>query len=394
MILRLVTLLLISLVPVVAQRGREIVVTDVSAAIYATGWELEKEIVIRPLTLQDGLGVSLGIQDGDVVDGATRDSWKADILDELSETLKVWIDGRENAFQPVGVQFILPDPNEFKPLLPEQSLSVDDFMITVTWVAPLPSLKSQIDVEWAKFPSNIEIIPIRLADTLGTRTVQVQRETGKMDAEIRLAANLRKTPVPVQVDQGSKVSILRRALMCASLLLLVVAFFLLKKGRRYVAIMVGSGATILFFVGCFPLGMRDSSEEEFDAVTTVKRVLEGVYYAYQFTDREAQYDAMEQSLCGDALEASFLEAAAAMGMREREGSRVRVRSVTINTAEILEKQGEKSLVRTDWTTLGEMGHWGHFHKVKHSHRADVSLVAHNGSWKGMHFRLNERIEEK
>jgi len=394
MLLRLLTLFLLAALPVMGQSRREITVTDISGAIYASGWEVEKEVVVRPMTLQDGLGINLGIQDGDVVDGVTRAEWKVSVLSGLSDVLKVWIDGEDDVFEAVGVQFILPDPNEFKPLLMEQEVSVNDFMLTVTWVAPLPKLKSKVEVEWESFPKGVEVVPVRLADTLGTRTVEVQRETGKMDAEIRLAKNLRSAPVKHLVQP--QVIDLKKdfVFICIPLTIFIFSIFLWRKRNKIFAGVMFTIAIVTCFVIYPFLGWVNPSVSSIHPSVIVKNVLEGVYYAYQFTDRETQYDAMEQTLTGDALESSFLEAAATMGMREREGSRVRIRSVTVNDAHVSSRDGQTMTVNADWITLGEMGHWGHFHKVKHSHIADIALEQVDGYWKGAGFKLQERHEEK
>jgi hypothetical protein len=370
-----------------AQSARypKIEITDVAAALYVTGWEVEKEIVIRPLALP--LSLRAGVPEAGSMTAADREALKPLITEFFSRAFPVTINGEPTTFVPEGVKFIEPDTENLVEISATAPVSVEDFMIVIKYSAPLPSLDSTIAFTWNYFPEGVVKIPVRIADTLGTRLIEVQPTSGEIDAGVKLAMNLRNAPLPPPVPEITKAKTPWLTLGTA-----VLAVLLLIYKRWKSAIALGILAAIIWTFTSRKPGTAPVSPEQ--AVEITDRILENVYHAFNISDENAQYDQLETVLDGPALESTFLEVRRTTNQRSEDGSRVRVRNVTVKRASPQQEAGELEFTTScQWETSGKIGHWGHFHNRTNLYSADISLAVSDGKWKATELNLNSRERE-
>lgn len=366
-------------------RDPEIELTDVAAALYATGWEVEKEIVIRPLALPPGLRA--GVPAAGPMTAADREALKLLVTEFFSNVFTVTIDGETTAFVPEGVNFIEPDPQNLVEISATAPVPVEDFMILVKYSAPLPRLDSTIAFAWNYFPDGLKTIPVRIADTLGTRLIEVHPGSGRIDAGVKLAMNLRNAPQPPPVPKITKSKTPRAVLACA---LLVVFLLLFKRWKSAIALGI-LAAIIWTFISRKP-GAAPVSPEQAAEITD--SILENVYHAFNISNESAQYDQLETVLDGQALERTFLEVRRTTNQRAEDGSRVHIRNVSVKRAIPHQLSGDMDFTTScQWETSGKIGHWGHFHDRKNLYRAEVSLAIVDGKWKATKLNLDSRERE-
>jgi len=359
--------------------------TDVAAALYVTGWEVEKEIVIRPLALPQSLRT--GVPEAGPMSASDREALKPLVTDFFSKVFKVTIDGKPTVFFPEGVKFIEPDTENLIEISSTAPVPVDDFMVLIKYSAPLPSLDSTIAFSWNYFPDGIEKIPVRIADTLGTRLIEVHPTSGRIDAGVKLAMNLRNTPQPPPVPEITPGKTPWLPIGTAGLAIFLLFYELWKS-----AITLGVLAAIIWtFTSRKPSSEPVSPEQ---ATEITDRILENVYHAFNVADENAQYDQLETVLAGSALENTFLEVRRTTNQRSEDGSRVRVRNVTVKQASPQQNPGELEFTASCiWETAGKIGHWGHFHNRTNLYSADISLDVIDGKWKATELNLNSRERE-
>lgn len=366
-------------------RYPKVELTDVAAAIYVTGWEVEKEIVIRPLALPHGLRG--GIPETGAMTAAAREALKPLVTDFFSKVFPVSIDGNTVDFVPDEVRFIEPDPGKLIEISGTEPVPVEDFMIMMKSSAPLPSLDSPISFSWSFFPEGMRKIPVRIADTLGTRLIEVGPASGQVDAGVKLATNLRNAPQPPPapvVTEGRMPWLFIAFAAPASFLLF------LKRWKGAIPLAALAGITWAFT-------SRQPSAEPVSpgqAVEITDRILENVYHAFNISDESAQYDQLNAVLAGPVLESTFLEVRRTTNQRSEDGSRVRVRNVNVLRASprgATDELGFTTACR--WETAGKIGHWGHFHNRKNLYSADISLAVIDGRWKATELNLNSRERE-
>jgi len=370
-----------------AQSARypKIELTDVAAALYVTGWEVEKEVVIRPLALPQSL--QTGIPKTGLMTAADREMLKPLVTEFFSRVFTVTIDGKSTPFVPDGINFIEPDTENPVDISTTAAVSVEAFMIVIKYSAPLPSLDSTIAFAWDYFPEGVATVPIRIADTLGTRLIEVHPTSGQIDAEVRLAMNLRDAPPPPPIPEITR--------GIAPWLLLAIAgpaVFLLLYKRWKFAIVLGILAALIW--NFLPRKSGSVSVSPAQASEITDRILENVYHAFNLSEESAQYDQLESVLGGPVLESTFLEVRRTTNQRSEDGSRVRVGNVSVLRARPQQTSGTLAFTTSClWETSGKIGHWGHFHNRKNLYSADISLAVIDGKWKATELNLNSRERE-
>ncbi len=223
---------------------------------------------------------------------------------------------------------------------------------------------------------------------LGTRLIDVHPTSGQIDAGVMLATKLRNAPQP---PPGPEITRGRTPW----LLLLGIAgpaVFLMFYQRWKSAITLGIlGAIIWTFTSRKP-GAEPISPDQAAEITD--SILKNVYHAFNISDENAQYDQLKTVLDGPALESTFLEVRRTTNQRSEDGSRVRVRDVTVLRTGPKQNPGELEFTTScQWETSGEIGHWGHFHDRKNFYSADISLAVIDGKWKATEINLNSRERE-
>lgn len=368
-----------------SSRYPEIEITDVAAALYVTGWEVEKEIVIRPLALPQSLRA--GVPEAGPMTAAAREALEPLVTGFFSSVFTVTIDGEPTAFVPEEVGFIEPDTGNLVEISATAPVPVEDFMIIIKYSAPLPRLDSTIAFSWNYFPEGLAKIPVRIADTLGTRLIEVHPKSGRIDAGVKLAMNLRNAPQPPPVPEITKA---KTPWLIPGTAVLAVLLLIYKRWKSAATLGI-LAATIWIFTSRKP-GTAPVSPEQATEITD--RILENVYHAFNIPDENAQYDQLETVLGGPALESTFLEVRRTTNQRSEDGSRVRVRNVTVKRAIPQQNAGGLEFTTScQWETSGKIGHWGHFHNRTNLYGADISLAVIDGKWKATQLNLNSRERE-
>lgn len=366
-------------------RYPKIELTDIAAAIYVTGWEVEKEIIIRPSALPASLRENF--PESGMITAVERETLKPLAIGFFSERFSVVIDGESAEFVPDGVRFIEPDTEKLVEISDTAAVAAEDCMIMVKSSAPLPGLDSTISFSWGYFPEGMAKVPVRIADALGTRLIEVTPASGTVDAGVRFAANLRNTPKPPPVPEITSEKPLRLFSVVAAVAVLLLVF-----KRWKTAFVVGLFAVAVWiFLGRKPVAEPVSPQQ---AIEITDRILENVYHAFNISGEDAQYDQLETVLDGEALESTFLEVRRTTNQRLEEGSRVRVRNVNVLQASPKQQSGGLGFTTScQWKTSGRIGHWGHFHNRQNLYNADISLAVVDGKWKSTELDLNSRERE-
>lgn len=362
----------------------------VQVALYLTAWEVTREIILHPAMLNGEL--ALGWQDGQAVTPAMRTAALQEIAVALERPCDLIIDSELAAFESRGIQFIAPDVDNFSPLGEADSVTMEDFRIVVRDVTPLPALDSALMLRWDYFPGQLQQVPLRIADTLGSRERLLTPATGYFQLPYKLASNLREPPQPPPAPVLREHSYPWLYPSIAA----VLAFCLFRKrwGAAVATLAVGlvSYGTVTWRNHTLEDAALAVAESEGQLIA--ERILEGVYHGYNFRDENLQYDVLAQVLAEPALTTVFLETNRTVESREREGSQVQVQAVTVLSAETTSLGQRPGLaVDCQWRTRGQVGHWGHFHDRSNLFTARLEIEVRDDRWKATALSLRNRIRE-
>ena len=127
----------------------------------------------------------------------------------------------------------------------------------------------------------------------------------------------------------------------------------------------------------------------------VESLLKNVYRAVDFREEEDVYDKLAISASGDLLKELYLQNRESFQVQQAGGAQAKVTAVEI--LEVKVEQSPKSpralCLRSHWTALGTVGHWGHIHTRQNQYKADVTVEPVDGTWKitGLKLLEEERI---
>ncbi len=133
------------------------------------------------------------------------------------------------------------------------------------------------------------------------------------------------------------------------------------------------------------------SEDDSKAITL--SLLKNVYRAFDFREEEDVYDKLGISVSGDLLKDVYLQSRKSMVIEQAGGAHAKVKQVEVLETDVKESNKQKGGldVRTKWTAIGSVGHWGHIHTRQNVYDAILTLAVVDGSWKITGIEL---LEEK
>jgi hypothetical protein len=132
------------------------------------------------------------------------------------------------------------------------------------------------------------------------------------------------------------------------------------------------------------------------SVALVETLLKNVYRAFDFREENDVYDKLALVVSGDLLADIYLQSRQSLAVQQAGGAQAKVQELEIREAEAT-RRDESGLgynVRTKWTALGTVGHWGHTHIRQNLYDAILTIQSIDGVWKitGMEVLEETRID--
>ena len=371
-------------------------IPSIGASIYLNAWNVEKEVLAKPLALQEW--VDLGISPDDELDEVTREALKPKIAGFLAGRCPVSWGKAELAFSLERVHFIEPDATEFRIIAPESVVPAGEAMVSAVFAAPVPNLTEPVRLQWDLFPGATEPVEVVVADIAGSRLYTLDPGQARLSVRGRFLKDARKapTPPPAPAKLTIKIPTLTVALLVVAIIIVIGILRSEKPGTVAIVLLVlcGGGAAGVKNVAnvtiSHPFKKEDPRTEDDDAFI-VDRLLRGIYHAFNFSDAEAQYDVLAQVVDGDALTGLYLELRRTLASRQKDGARVRVNGLAMVEASTEPLDGRRGFrAECVWDASGRIGHWGHFHNRTNRYRARFVVEAVDETWKITGFTLLTR----
>ena len=369
----------------------------ISGSLYLDAWQLEKEFVVSPLALQEWL--DLGLTADSILTPEQREAIKPTISKFLAKKCPVTRMDEPIEFTLDRVHFIEPNAKEFALIDPKAVVSVNDLRISVVFAAPNTDLSHAIDLFWDLIPAQAPYITINVADAVETRFFNLSKFAPSLNVRGRYPLGAREPPkAPPTPDLSTiKIPWLSIALILCTIPVII---RLLKTGRPNLALigipltLAGAAAAVKDHVSFeFTPAGRGHALDEAHASEIIDPLLRGVYHAFDYRDQSEQYDVLSKAVGGDALESIFLEIQRNLESRERDGSRVRVQDLMIESSSPTPSKSSRGfLAECAWKVSGRVGHWGHFHDRTNHYQATFEIEPLEETWKitGLTLHARER----
>lgn len=368
-----------------------------SGALYLDAWQIEKEFLLTPIALQQWY--DLDLQSDSNLSPERRASLKPVIGNFLASRCPVSIRDEPITFTLDRIRFIQPSASEFSPIAPDETVPASETWISAVFAAPHSDHRQALQLVWDLIPETDGFVTVKVADPEGTRSFELNKLNPALNIRGRFRPDERSPPPqPFPVNQGESQTIplpfLSITLLLATLLFGLTSYY--RKNLDTLSITVialGTIATISARGISSEITLKASAEpiSDADAGEILEPLLRGIYYLFNYTDQEQQYEKLSLVASGEALTPIFLELQRILRSREQDGSRVRVKDLEISACTATPIEGRPGFeALCSWQAKGRVGHWGHFHDRANAYKAAFIVESMNGKWKITDLVLHDR----
>ncbi len=286
-------------------------------------------------------------------------------------------------------------------LNPGEPIDVDSAILGLIWSAPTDGYPKQATVEWTLFDERATQVPGYAIDAAGPFLWPLTPD----DPVLVWTNHFKRPPFPpvaeVEAKEWAEVRVpaLSIALWLGALGLVVVALRGGSWARRtgvgaLAAVCVGGGVFALPYgtVGVPRPGMIPAQMTDEQATALTEQLLTNIYRAFDFRSEAQVYDRLAKTVDGALLERVYLDQRRSLRVARAGGAVARVQAVAVESAAPTPVPGTASdfTLRTRWTILGTVGHWGHVHQRSNLYEADLKISAASGAWKITDFEVLEQ----
>jgi len=370
--------------------------------LYIEPYEVRHEILTRVKDLEKWM--DLGLKGNDYIEVEELDALKQRIGEFLLTKNTVKVDGvalkpildRTN-YVKVGIKGIqlLEKPERL-----EKSTAIVGVILTYI----TEGMPKEATVDWELFSDEIQRVPATSVDPAGVLPTFVDPQNPVHEWTNYLKNY--KIPTVIEVTVADTVEELNiPVLFVLSLVLaLPLAWITLKRKQNQQPVVVPSAvlAAILIagivsypyvnIAAAKPVPLLTSIKDT-EANKILESLLKNVYRAFDFRDEHDVYDKLALSIDGDLLADVYLQHRKSFAVEKAGGAQAKVKEVTMLNATAQPVDGESHTfnIKSQWTAMGTVGHWGHVHTRVNQYDAIVKVKAIANNWKIVGLEL---LEEK
>ena len=353
-----------------------------SGFVYVEPYEVRKEIIARPLDLQQW--VDLGLENRETIPVDIQ----ADLLRRAGEFLRVHqavrIDGEEVVPDLARINFLERTLTSSKVIEPPRELDVYSAILGVIFVYPTDGLPDRVTMDWDLFSDRIQMVPASSVDQAGALPTFLEPDYKVLEWQ-----NFLKNPVlPTMADIRPPPTTIQRWMSWIRWLVLltavlIIAWYLREARRHQVShILVGGIAVCALVIStiCFRIGSEAVITNQ-RAGKVVGGLLHNIYRAFDYRREEQIYDTLERSVSGDLLERIYLETRKGLELTNQGGARAKVKDIEL--VEISTRSGDDGafVAEATWNVYGSVGHWGHIHQRSNRYVAELNITPIDDIWK-------------
>ncbi len=373
--------------------------------LYVEPYEVRHEILTRVKDLEEWM--DLGLRGDEYIEVDELEPLKKRIGEFLLGRNPVLVDGR--LLKPIldRTNYVKVGLTGIQLLEQPERLEISIAIVGVIIAYITEGIPQEVTVDWELFTDQIQKVPVTAIDPAGPLlsyldpTDRVHTWTNFLKnyelptvQEVSVAESLRELSIPM----GS--------LVCLAALIPVGWQVRTRaRGGKSVTVPIVTavallGATMVLYPYAHvsvakPAAIAGSLEDE-QAQGLLHTLLKNVYRAFDFRDEEDVYDKLALSVSGDLLASIYLQNRKSFAVQKAGGAQAKIKEVEILDA-AAEKISERPLafaLKSKWTAMGTVGHWGHVHMRKNLYDAIVTVEAVDGNWKitGLELLEEKRVD--
>jgi len=375
--------------------------SGVRTYLYIEPYEVRHEILVRVKDMMTWIDFNL--QGDEFIEEDEFNPVRQNIANFFMAREKVLIDGKQ--LKPILDRTAYVESSMLRSRFIEipERVPLNTAMLGIVITYLTKGMPQEVVTEWDLFSERVQKVTARMIDPAGPFPYDLD----PTDNVLKWTNYLKNYSIPtvdkIEVaEEHHGVTVPLLSLACA-ILLLPFGFIAVKSYKASRSIKAHVATIIILLISMvvlFPFyqisignNARASQMSEEDSRSIVESILKNVYRAFDFREEEDVYDKLAISVSGDLLEEIYLQNRQSMLIEQAGGAQAKVKQVEVLTTEVRDSKRQKGAldVRTKWSAVGSVGHWGHIHSRRNMYDAILTLAVVNGFWKITGIEL---LEEK
>ena len=373
--------------------------------LYVEPYEVRHEILTRVKDLEEWMDLEL--RGDEFIELDELEPLKQRIGEFMLTRNEVLIDGE--TVEPIldRMNYVTVGVTGIRIIEVPERLEISTAIVGVILTYLTDGIPQEVTVDWELFTDQVQRVPATSTDPAGplptfispddnvhTWTNYLKNYTLPTVEAVAVAGSVGQIEVPLASVGGG---------LLLLLMLLVIASRR-KHGASIRAPAIAAGILFAASAAAWPLArisvdrpvsIAGTLEAE-QSVALVETLLKNVYRAFDFRDEDDVYDKLALTVSGDLLADIYLQSRQSLAVQQAGGAQAKVQELEIReaTATRRDEDGLGFDVRTKWTALGTVGHWGHTHIRQNLYDAILTIRSIDGVWKitGMEVLEESRID--
>jgi len=373
--------------------------------VYVEPYEVRHEILTRVKDLEEWM--DLGLRGEEFIELDELEPLKQRIGEFMLERNPVLIDGL--AGEPIldRTNYVTVGIKGIQIMEVPERLEISTAIVGVILTYITDGIPQEVIVDWELFTDQVQRVPATSTDPAGplptyvtpddnvhTWTNYLKNYTLPTVEAVAVVGSVGKLEIPVATAGGGVLLVL----------LLVVIAGRRKHGASIRVPAIAAGLLVVASAAAWPfvrvgfdrpVALAGTLESE-QSVALVETLLKNVYRAFDFREEDDVYDKLALVVSGDLLADIYLQSRQSLAVQQAGGAQAKVKELDIReaTATRRDEGGLGYDVRTQWTALGTVGHWGHTHIRQNLYDAILTIQSIDGVWKitGMEVLEESRID--
>jgi hypothetical protein len=373
--------------------------------LYVEPYEVRHEVLTRVKDLEEWM--DLGLRGDEFIEVDELEPLKERIGEFIMGRNPVLIDGESD--QPIldRTNYVTVGITGIRIVEAPERLEISTAIVGVILTYITDGIPQEVTVDWELFTDQVQRVPATSTDPAGPLPTFVTP-----DDNVHVWTNYLKNytlPTVEAVAVAGSVGQLEIPVVStgAAVLLLLTLIVVVRRQAHGVSNLlpaIAAGVMLLAIAAAWPYarvamdrpvamaGNLDTAR----SVALVETLLKNVYRAFDFREEDDVYDKLDLTVTGDLLADIYLQSRQSLAVQQAGGAQAKVQELEIREAEAT-RRDENGLgfdIRTKWTALGTVGHWGHTHIRQNLYDAILTIQSIDGVWKitGMEVLEETRID--
>lgn len=365
--------------------------TGVRTYLYIEPYEVRHEILVRVKDMMTWMDFDL--RGNEYIEEDEFNTVRQNIADFFMAREKVLIDGKH--LKPILDRTAYVESSMMRSRfieVPEQ-VPLNTAMIGIVITYLTDGIPQEVVTEWDLFSKRIQKVTARMTDPAGPFPYDLSPD----DNVLKWTNYLKKYTIPtvdktIVAETHRGFAIPLGSMICV-ILLLPISLITYRRIKKTQPVKVHVTLVLILFISIIALLPRwqisigNSAQarliSEDDGKTIVQSLLKNVYRSFDFREEEDVYDKLAISVSGTLLNDVYLQSRKSMIIEQAGGAQAKVKQTEVLDVDVKESRKLKGAldVRTNWTAIGSVGHWGHIHTRQNVYDAILTLIVEDGSWK-------------